>query len=668
MAYTINRTDGSILCIIPTGGSNTTATTLALFGQNALDYGQQIDENFVYILENSASTTPPVKPMTGQLWFNTANSILQVWNGSSWSITTPTAVTVSGNAQANITSVGTLTGLALSGPLLGTTINAGIIGNSGSELTGTLTTNAQPAITSVGSLTSLSVVGDVHAGNIFGNVVSVVQNSITSTYANVANSVSAANISGTIPFATTSTYANIANLIAGANVVGIVAQAAQANTANVATTANSIAGANVTGIVAQAAQANTANIATTATTATTASSVTSNAQANITSVGTLTGLSVGGNVTAVGVLTNNYRFANGSPATFSANSITFTAPFASATATNVYNKIKSVINVVADYGADPTGSADSSTAFQNALNAAGSGSSGAGGYGGGPAVYIPPGTYKVNSQLTIGNNTTIFGDSQWNTVINTNVAGTLFYGQGRTDTTIRGLTLQQTGSRGTSRGINTGGGFFWNLEDLNVYGFHQGFFTFQSVYHMYTRCNFEQCDFGMYFDGNNGVWGSDYYNNVHTFTNCRMLSNGTGVFGYLSGASFTNCDVSSCTTVGMNIIGNAGYPAYGIVINNLYAEAIGNVMSFNNARVSIAGYLFSGNSTGGKIILAQGGTQVQVGVDGFCYGGFGYGAYVTGQPTGGSRVILNTNFPNATTNYADSYSSVKYFAYSGTPG
>ncbi len=46
------------------------------------------------------------------------------------------------------------------------------------------------------------------------------------------------------------------------------------------------------------------------------------------------------------------------------------------------------------YGADPTGVADSTTAIQAALNAAGS--------AGGGVVLLPPGTYKTSASLVLG--------------------------------------------------------------------------------------------------------------------------------------------------------------------------------------------------------------------------------------------------------------------------
>lgn len=82
-----------------------------------------------------------------------------------------TAGTVTTAAQPNITSVGTLTSLAVTGNVSGDYF----IGN-GSQLTGlsggtattavTVTGNAQPNITSVGTLTTLSVSGNASLGNV----------------------------------------------------------------------------------------------------------------------------------------------------------------------------------------------------------------------------------------------------------------------------------------------------------------------------------------------------------------------------------------------------------------------------------------------------------------------------------------------------------------------
>jgi hypothetical protein len=81
-------------------------------------------------------------------------------NGSQLSaVVADTAIYVTGNAQSNITSVGTLTGLLVSGGITAATVSASTIGNTGATLIGTLSTAAQPTITSIGSLANLTVSG-----------------------------------------------------------------------------------------------------------------------------------------------------------------------------------------------------------------------------------------------------------------------------------------------------------------------------------------------------------------------------------------------------------------------------------------------------------------------------------------------------------------------------
>jgi hypothetical protein len=67
-------------------------------------------------------------------------------------------------AQPNITSLGTLTGLSMSG---GAILSGGNL-LSANYLTGTLTTAAQPNITSVGTLDNLSVTSNITTGNLTG--------------------------------------------------------------------------------------------------------------------------------------------------------------------------------------------------------------------------------------------------------------------------------------------------------------------------------------------------------------------------------------------------------------------------------------------------------------------------------------------------------------------
>lgn len=77
MAYTIIRSSGQVITI-QDGTLNTTNTSLTLPGRNYAGYGQAIDTNFVRLLENFASSTPPANPIKGQLWYNTTLNTLQI--------------------------------------------------------------------------------------------------------------------------------------------------------------------------------------------------------------------------------------------------------------------------------------------------------------------------------------------------------------------------------------------------------------------------------------------------------------------------------------------------------------------------------------------------------------------------------------------------------------
>jgi len=78
MAYTIIRSDGTVLTTVQDGTINTTSTSLGLPGRNFSGYGQSVDTNFVRMVENFAATTVPANPLRGQLWFNTNNQQMYV--------------------------------------------------------------------------------------------------------------------------------------------------------------------------------------------------------------------------------------------------------------------------------------------------------------------------------------------------------------------------------------------------------------------------------------------------------------------------------------------------------------------------------------------------------------------------------------------------------------
>ena len=85
MAYIINKYSGEQLIVLE-DGTNNTSTSLGLVGRNYVGYGETQNENFVYLLENFANESAPSRPMQGQLWFDSANGVLNVYDGTSWAI------------------------------------------------------------------------------------------------------------------------------------------------------------------------------------------------------------------------------------------------------------------------------------------------------------------------------------------------------------------------------------------------------------------------------------------------------------------------------------------------------------------------------------------------------------------------------------------------------
>jgi hypothetical protein len=83
MAYIINKFNGEQLIVLEDGTIDTT-TSLGLVGRNYVGYGETQNENFVYLLENFANISPPSRPLVGQLWFDTVNKVVNVYDGINW--------------------------------------------------------------------------------------------------------------------------------------------------------------------------------------------------------------------------------------------------------------------------------------------------------------------------------------------------------------------------------------------------------------------------------------------------------------------------------------------------------------------------------------------------------------------------------------------------------
>ena len=104
MAYTINLTNGTIFATIADGTINT-HSAMILVGKNYAGYGEFLDENFIHLLENGSNATAPGAPLTGQLWWDSANSLMKVYTGTAFktiSAATASASAPTGNVTGDI--------------------------------------------------------------------------------------------------------------------------------------------------------------------------------------------------------------------------------------------------------------------------------------------------------------------------------------------------------------------------------------------------------------------------------------------------------------------------------------------------------------------------------------------------------------------------------------
>jgi hypothetical protein len=86
MPYQIQYTDKNNKndITVNDNGSNKIDTSLVFPGRNVTGYGAIIAENFLHLLENFASGDEPTNPVEGQLWYNSADAVLQLWDNTGW--------------------------------------------------------------------------------------------------------------------------------------------------------------------------------------------------------------------------------------------------------------------------------------------------------------------------------------------------------------------------------------------------------------------------------------------------------------------------------------------------------------------------------------------------------------------------------------------------------
>ena len=86
MPYSIDRYNGTTLAVVEDGTIDTT-TDIKLIGKNYAGYGEVQNENLVHMLEHFSSSSAPPKPLSGQIWYDSANKKLKFYDQTKWRTT-----------------------------------------------------------------------------------------------------------------------------------------------------------------------------------------------------------------------------------------------------------------------------------------------------------------------------------------------------------------------------------------------------------------------------------------------------------------------------------------------------------------------------------------------------------------------------------------------------
>ena len=350
---------------------NTTSVIASAYFGNGFGISNLNSANIVGVIGAAASVTNPSQPNITSVGTLTNLSVSGLMSGNGSGISNVNsanivgvvgaATSVTGASQPNITSVGTLTSLNVQGLLVASNgsgisnINsANIVGTVGSAIS--VTGASQPNITSLGTLSSLNVAG-LMSGNGSGisninsaNIVGTVGTAISVTGASQPNITSVGTLSSL----------NVAGLMSGngsgisnlnsANIVGVIGAAASVTNPSQPniTSVGTLTGLNVQGllVVSNGSAISNINSSNIVGTVGTAVSVTGSSQPNITSVGTMTRLNVQGLL----VVSNGSAISNVNSANLVGTLSTSVLPVSGVTA-GTYGSSANVSQVTVDqYG------------------------------------------------------------------------------------------------------------------------------------------------------------------------------------------------------------------------------------------------------------------------------------------------------------------------------
>ena len=81
MATNIFNYNGTLATTIADASIDTT-TSIAMPGRGYINYGESVNQDMLWIMQNFASSSAPINPTIGQLWYNSSTQVLYLFSGT----------------------------------------------------------------------------------------------------------------------------------------------------------------------------------------------------------------------------------------------------------------------------------------------------------------------------------------------------------------------------------------------------------------------------------------------------------------------------------------------------------------------------------------------------------------------------------------------------------
>ncbi len=318
-----------------------------------------------------------------------------------------------------------------------------------------------------------------------------------------------------------------------------------------------------------------------------------------------------------------YSFPDGSGISSNASGITYDPAGVGAVSTTVQAKLRQVVSVL-DYGADPTGVADSTTAFRNAclsfqaVTAATANRS----------IFVPAGKYRITDTVYVHAGNVLFGDGTASYIdassfgaVSNSVFKLGWWLNGSTPTQDTGVGDLPPEIYGLfTVGGPSGGGA---VVDLTFPGgiIHDIWFSAPGTAVILGGGNIFDCLIDGGLTGINVTTANQRIDNVQFFNpNYGIILSGTCADVSIQGCSFEYCQYEA---ISVNGAGSDGVKIVGcnFFYNVQYATISGAIrLRNNNQTVNVESCQFT-NMKGAAIILEQAGTNKKIHVQSCVFNG-----------------------------------------------